>query len=414
MANSIGINVADWAPMPAQYGPPLPKNWNVTWPWVAAGPSGATGPTLPTLPTIPTYTIPGTNITINQPPPTIISTSGATGPTIPTVPSPTIPSVSGPTSPTVPGASGPASPATGATGASGAAGNYSLFVGASPGGTVSLNPPGGSYAPGTLVTVTPTASPGFQFTNWIADDGNIYTQNPLVVNMTNGNHTVAAVFVANTNLPAPTNLKSATLIGYEPTIQGNLAGVLPSDQQAPSVVGYTWPATVASGLNFNATVELNLPHLSKTVGNDPNGFSPFVFGMWTFNAWVDAESVLPTQGGVIPRQRFAGTDAQFARWIESYLSVIPNPSQTINAFWGEGGGYVNAAPLNAADNNYFVQGGQATFLWDWPYQQHYFLPPGNYRVYARIQLGIFNPTEAVNSFDYWGSWKFQLGTLTVV
>jgi hypothetical protein len=45
----------------------------------------------------------------------------------------------------------------------------SLSIGSSPGGSVSLDPPGGAYEAGTPVTLTATPDPGQVFTGWIGD-----------------------------------------------------------------------------------------------------------------------------------------------------------------------------------------------------------------------------------------------------
>jgi uncharacterized repeat protein (TIGR02543 family) len=50
-----------------------------------------------------------------------------------------------------------------------------------PNGSITLDPPGGIYAPGTLVTLTPTPAAGFQFQSWSGDlSGN---ENPATVTM---------------------------------------------------------------------------------------------------------------------------------------------------------------------------------------------------------------------------------------
>ena len=58
-------------------------------------------------------------------------------------------------------------------------------------GTVSLNPPGGTYTPGTIVTLTASASPGSVFTGW-SDDLSGST-NPATLTL-DGNKSVTAAF----------------------------------------------------------------------------------------------------------------------------------------------------------------------------------------------------------------------------
>jgi uncharacterized protein (TIGR02145 family) len=54
---------------------------------------------------------------------------------------------------------------------SGSPTNYTLSISVNPTGTgtISPNPPGGSYAAGSTVTVTPAAGSGYQFSNWSGD-----------------------------------------------------------------------------------------------------------------------------------------------------------------------------------------------------------------------------------------------------
>jgi hypothetical protein len=77
---------------------------------------------------------------------------------------------------------------------------YSLTTSASPsnGGTVSLAPPGGSYAPGTPVNVTATANAGFKFSEWTLDGTPGGTANPLSITM-NKYRTVVANFMPTGN-----------------------------------------------------------------------------------------------------------------------------------------------------------------------------------------------------------------------
>ena len=88
-------------------------------------------------------------------------------------------------------------PDLGAYESSGGATTYTLNVVALHGG-VTVNPPTGPYAPGTAVTLTPTASLGYHFVNWTGDaPAGHQTDNPLTVTM-DGNKTVTANFGINT------------------------------------------------------------------------------------------------------------------------------------------------------------------------------------------------------------------------
>jgi uncharacterized repeat protein (TIGR02543 family) len=84
--------------------------------------------------------------------------------------------------------------------------NVTLTVTANPAnaGTIALNPPGGSYVPGTAVTVTATPSQGYVFSGW--SGGVVSTANPLNVTVT-----------ANMNLVA--NFITAPSTGTTPDVQ---------------------------------------------------------------------------------------------------------------------------------------------------------------------------------------------------
>ena len=71
--------------------------------------------------------------------------------------------------------------------------NYTLTTNVSPPGTgsITLDPPGGSYPPATTVQLTATAATGWHFDHWSGDLGG--TANPISITM-GGDRTVTAVF----------------------------------------------------------------------------------------------------------------------------------------------------------------------------------------------------------------------------
>jgi uncharacterized repeat protein (TIGR02543 family) len=74
-------------------------------------------------------------------------------------------------------------------------GNYTLTVNAGTGGGITLNPTGGNYASGTVVTVTAAANTGYMFNGW---SGSLTgTTNPTTITM-DADKTVNALFVAAT------------------------------------------------------------------------------------------------------------------------------------------------------------------------------------------------------------------------
>ncbi len=94
------------------------------------------------------------------------------------------------------------------------ASNYTLTTAVNPSGsgTITLNPPGGSYAPGTVVTVTANNNTGYHFVNWSGDLSG--STNPTTITM-NGNKSITANFALNTytltTSVAPANSGTITL-----------------------------------------------------------------------------------------------------------------------------------------------------------------------------------------------------------
>jgi hypothetical protein len=86
--------------------------------------------------------------------------------------------------------------------------SYTLDVIVVGNGNVSLNPPGGSYTQGTVVTLTPTAAPGSSFVNWSGPDAGDLIDN--------GNGTWSITMDANKSVTA--NFEGFTFSVYVPVI----------------------------------------------------------------------------------------------------------------------------------------------------------------------------------------------------
>ena len=80
-------------------------------------------------------------------------------------------------------------------------------------GTVSLNPPGGEYNSGTVVTLTATPAENSKFEGWSGDLSG--TQNPATITM-NGNKTVTATFNVTTCTITPSAGPGGTISPSEP------------------------------------------------------------------------------------------------------------------------------------------------------------------------------------------------------
>ncbi len=72
---------------------------------------------------------------------------------------------------------------------------YTLTVNVTGQGSVTLNPPGGSYAAGTNVTLTPNPAPGWRFARW---EGALTTVSNPATFAVNGNTSITAVFTEDT------------------------------------------------------------------------------------------------------------------------------------------------------------------------------------------------------------------------
>ena len=72
------------------------------------------------------------------------------------------------------------------------ANNPALTVNVQGQGTVAASPPGPTYAPGTVVTLTASPAPGAAFNNWVGNVAN--TLNPVTTITMNQNEVVTAVF----------------------------------------------------------------------------------------------------------------------------------------------------------------------------------------------------------------------------
>lgn len=105
-------------------------------------------------------------------------------------------------------------------------------------GSVALSPPGGSYASGSVVTLTALPGPGFQFASWSGDLSG--TANPATIAM-NGDRSVTASF---TTLPPGFVSLDVVLDGL-----GSVA-TIPSGRVHPVGTSVTLTATPAAGHGF--------------------------------------------------------------------------------------------------------------------------------------------------------------------
>ncbi len=136
--------------------------------------------------------------------------------------------------------------------------NYILTASTNGSGNVSLNPAGGTYAAGTVVTVTANPAPGWQFSGWSGDL--IGSTNPTTITM-NSNKSITATFI-NGGGGANTMYVQSIITGTQSAGKGSKLGtatVTIYDDSGTAVSGATVTGTFSG--SFNETV-------SGTTGSD--------------------------------------------------------------------------------------------------------------------------------------------------
>jgi uncharacterized repeat protein (TIGR02543 family) len=123
---------------------------------------------------------------------------------------------------------------------------YSLTTSAT-NGSIALNPPGGTYAAGTVVTITATPASGYVFGGWSGDLTG--TTNPTTITM-NGNKAVTATFTA----AAPVTYEAESLTRTSSAVGTSVA----TDASASGGAYLQLAGTPAVG----AYIELTIPNLA--------------------------------------------------------------------------------------------------------------------------------------------------------
>jgi hypothetical protein len=90
---------------------------------------------------------------------------------------------------------------------------YTLTIGASSNGSVSLDPAGGTYEKGTVVTIKATANEKYKFRAWSGDKSG--SVNPETITM-DGNRNVTPLFDLNTSVDLNTTPEQAMLVQNYP------------------------------------------------------------------------------------------------------------------------------------------------------------------------------------------------------
>jgi uncharacterized repeat protein (TIGR02543 family) len=157
---------------------------------------------------------------------------------------------------------------------------YTLTANASSGGSVALNPSGGSYVSGTVVTLTATANSGYIFTGW---SGNLTgSTNPITITM-DGNKTVAAAFVAGTCSTANLTATEDTYVSANDVLYNNGGNTF---IHVDATTGTSRRAALlrwdVSSIPSNAIVS------SATISVNVTDASPLVFNLYNMRRdWVE-------------------------------------------------------------------------------------------------------------------------------
>lgn len=93
---------------------------------------------------------------------------------------------------------------------------YTLTTSVSPSGSGSVSPPGGTFDAETVVNLTATANPDYEFSHWSGTDNN--SINPTTVTM-DSNKSVTAYFIQKPSLPLELSVTTPIGQGYTATLE---------------------------------------------------------------------------------------------------------------------------------------------------------------------------------------------------
>lgn len=120
--------------------------------------------------------------------------------------------------------------------------NYTLTTSTNGSGTIDLNPAGGTYASGTVVTVTANPASGWQFSGWSGDlSGSL---NPTTITM-NSNKSITATFTSSGGNP--------TLVHVQSIVTGSQSSGRGSKQGTAAVTIYNDLGNAVSGATVTGT-----------------------------------------------------------------------------------------------------------------------------------------------------------------
>ena len=195
---------------------------------------------------------------------------------------------------------------------------YGLSLTTNGSGSILANPAGGNYVSNTVVTLTATAAPGWQFDHWTGDLTG--TNNPGAVTL-NGPRAVQAVFVQVAYPVTATTLGGGT-VGLNPPLANYPSNTVVT-ATATASNGWTflnWSGD-ASGSNVSVNVTVNAAkNLSAVFGTT---LQTNVFGAGTIE--LNASNTVP-YGTVVRATGIPNSGSYFAQWALA-LTGTNNPAE---------------------------------------------------------------------------------------
>ncbi len=118
--------------------------------------------------------------------------------------------------------------------------NYTMTVNADANGSVTLDPSGGTYASGTVITLTPVPNTGFQFSTWSgANAGDIVNTGGVYSIVMNGDKTITAEF--STYVPGSLGLDGAVSSGTADDVSSiNISHTTGTGSNRMMLAGVSW------------------------------------------------------------------------------------------------------------------------------------------------------------------------------
>jgi uncharacterized repeat protein (TIGR02543 family) len=212
---------------------------------------------------------------------------------------------------------------------------YTLTTNVSPAnaGTISLDPPGGVYTAGQVVTITAQANSGYRFVSWSGDVSG--TSNPTTVVM-NANKTVTANFESTSD---------TARYSFETGVQGWVAQTYVDSQAITTVAQDTTKAKYGSA-SLRCTVNLQGGHANYSKGETyvdlqtAQNLSNATVTLWV---WIPSQAVASPPNGIQVFFKDSNWNSKYSSWknigydipTDEWVQITIN---TATEQWGYDGG----------------------------------------------------------------------------